>query len=81
MIGTQFGGLGEGALHLVPQARSLNRGAGSKWTAMERNWVEALNRGDTVKVTVEIEWRPGAKRPDGFKVKYEITDGKTGLVT
>ena len=39
MIGTQFDGPGEGPLQMVPQSGILNRGAGSRWTAMERKWV------------------------------------------
>jgi DNA/RNA non-specific endonuclease len=81
MIGTQFNGLGEGPLHLVPQAMKLNRGAGSKWSAMERKWADALGRGDKVKVEIEVKWLDGAKRPDGFKVNYDITDAQTGITT
>jgi hypothetical protein len=81
MVGTQFDGLGEGPLHMVPQAMTLNRGAGSKWTAMERKWADAVGRGDKVSVKVKVEWSAGAKRPDGFTAKYEITDAKTGIRT
>jgi hypothetical protein len=81
MIGTQFGGLGEGCLHLVPQGMKLNRGAGSKWSAMEREWARALKRGDKVTVKIQVDWPKGATRPDGFKATYEITSNKTGIKT
>jgi len=80
MIGTQFDGLGDGPLHMVPQGMKLNRGAGSKWRAMEETWAAALRKGDKVKVKIEIDWPPGAKRPSGFVVDYDITDAATGAV-
>ena len=46
---------------------------------MEREWVDALGRGDKVAVKIEVDWPSGATRPDGFKVTYEITDKTTGI--
>lgn len=40
---------------------------------MERTWRAALERGDKVRVKVEIDWPSGATRPDSFDVTYEIT--------
>ncbi|MBL8816782.1 MAG: DNA/RNA non-specific endonuclease [Planctomyces sp.] len=51
----QFEGLGEGPLHLVPQGMKLNRGAGSRWTAMERKWANALKNGHQMSVKIEID--------------------------
>jgi filamentous hemagglutinin len=81
MIGTQFEGLGEGPLHMVPQGMKLNRGAGSKWRAMEEEWAAALRRGDKVSVKIEVDWPAGAKRPDGFNVTYQITDPVKGTTS
>jgi len=78
MIGTQFDGPGEGPLHMVPQSKKLNRGAGSRWTEMERKWANALENGDSVSVKIEVEWPTAGKRPDGFNVEYTITNAKTG---
>jgi hypothetical protein len=46
---------------------------------MEREWVDALGRGDKVAVKIEVDWPSGATRPDGFNVTYEITDKTTGI--
>lgn len=49
---------------------------------MEREWADALARGDKVKVKIDVEWpSSGATRPDAFNVTYEITDAATGTVT
>ncbi|MGL4462889.1 MAG: DNA/RNA non-specific endonuclease [Planctomycetia bacterium] len=81
MIGAQFDGPGEGPLHMVPQSMNLNRGPGSRWRGMEERWKTALENGDKVSVKIEIDWPAGSKRPDGFRVKYEITDSVTGAKT
>lgn len=78
MIGAQFNGPGDGPLHLVPQGMKLNRGAGSEWADMERTWARELGAGNIVRVNIEIMWPNGGKRPDGFKVTYEIIDNGTG---
>ena len=79
MIGTQFDGPGEGPLHMVPQAGSLNRGAGSQWTAMEREWENLLIQGHKVSVKIDIVWTSASsKRPTSFDVTYTVTHGVTG---
>ena len=45
---------------------------------MEREWAEALYRGDKVSVKIEVDWPKGASRPDGFNVIYTIEDVATG---
>jgi hypothetical protein len=45
---------------------------------MERQWNAHLTRGDKVYVNIQIDWPPGAKRPNEFNVIYEITDSVTG---
>jgi hypothetical protein len=79
MIGTQFNGLGAGCLHMVPQSRALNRGAGSQWTAMERQMANALSRGDSVHLTVEIDWGGSLIRPVEFTATWVIVDHQTGV--
>ncbi|PPG69427.1 hypothetical protein C5C23_05745 [Rathayibacter rathayi] len=63
--------------NLVSQAKSVNRGAGSKWTAMERAWRKALKAHPPHAVTdIEIKvLYDGNKRPTAFEIEYEI-DGK-----
>ncbi|PPF09493.1 DNA/RNA non-specific endonuclease, partial [Rathayibacter rathayi] len=65
--------------NLVSQAKALNRGAGSEWTAMERDWRDALSDVPPRAVTdIEIEiLYDGGKRPIALDVKYEI-GGKPG---
>ncbi len=60
--------------NLVSQAMKVNRGAGSKWAAMERQWRSALSANPPKKVTdIEIEVQyDGSKRPTGFEIKYKI---------
>ncbi|NQX13027.1 DNA/RNA non-specific endonuclease [Microbacteriaceae bacterium VKM Ac-2855] len=63
--------------NLVSQAMAINRGAGSRWTAMERAWRNALTK-DPPSAVTEIEIKvtyDGSKRPTGFKIKYKI-DGE-----
>jgi len=74
MIGSQFDGRGEGALHMVPQAMKLNRGKGSLWYGMESTWKQELEAGNRVAVKIEIDWPKGAKRPTGFTVNYTVTE-------
>lgn len=60
--------------NLVSQAWKVNRGAGSKWTAMERAWRDALNDVPPKTVT-DIEFKvlyDGSKRPTGFEIEYKI---------
>jgi hypothetical protein len=73
IAGAQFDALSEGPMHLVPQAMKLNRGAGSGWAAMERQWADALSNGNIVTFTTHIEWPVGASRPSTFRVNYTIT--------
>jgi len=46
---------------------------------MEEIWAEAIRRGDKVSVRIEVDWRAGSNRPDGFLVEHTITDSKSGL--
>ncbi|PPI67928.1 hypothetical protein C5E01_15050 [Rathayibacter iranicus] len=60
--------------NLVSQARVLNRGAGSKWRAMERAWEDAL-RDVPPRAVTDIEIKvlyDGGKRPISLDVKYKI---------
>ncbi|PPI68020.1 DNA/RNA non-specific endonuclease [Rathayibacter iranicus] len=63
--------------NLVSQAKSVNRGAGSKWTAMERDWRDALTDVPPRTVTnIEIKvLYDDTNRPTAFEIEYEI-DGK-----
>ncbi|NQX14050.1 DNA/RNA non-specific endonuclease [Microbacteriaceae bacterium VKM Ac-2855] len=63
--------------NLVSQAIAINRGAGSRWTAMERDWRDALNDVPPRAVTdIEIKvLYDGSRRPIAFEVEYTI-DGK-----
>ncbi|NRD10155.1 DNA/RNA non-specific endonuclease [Rathayibacter agropyri] len=65
--------------NLISQATALNRGAGSKWTAMERAWRDALSAVPPRAVTdIEIKvLYDGSKRPISLDVRYEI-GGKPG---
>ncbi|WP_165770583.1 DNA/RNA non-specific endonuclease [Rathayibacter rathayi] len=65
--------------NLVSQATALNRGAGSKWRAMERDWEDAL-RDVPPRAVTDIEIKvlyDGGKRPISLDVTYKI-DGKPG---
>lgn len=81
MIAAMFDGPGEGPLHLTPQSWNLNRGKGSKWRAMENKWKAALERGDSVRVNIEIKWDAAGKRPERFDVTYSIMSGSSGDVS
>ncbi|PPF24255.1 DNA/RNA non-specific endonuclease [Rathayibacter rathayi] len=63
--------------NLISQATALNRGAGSKWTEMERAWRKALTKEPPSAVTdIEIKvLYDRSKRPTGFDVQYKI-DGE-----
>ncbi|WP_181025645.1 DNA/RNA non-specific endonuclease [Rathayibacter rathayi] len=63
--------------NLVSQAKVLNRGAGSKWRAMERAWEDALSDVPPRAVTdIEIKvLYDGDKRPISLDVTYKI-DGE-----
>lgn len=74
LIGHIFGGPADG-INLVAQRANLNRGAGSQWRAMERQWKAALKAGQKVEVDMEIVYPPPPSeslRPAMFKVKYWI---------
>ncbi|WP_181024636.1 DNA/RNA non-specific endonuclease [Rathayibacter rathayi] len=60
--------------NLISQARAVNRGAGSKWTEMERDWRDALTDVPPRTVTdIEIKVRyDGTSRPTAFEVEYKI---------
>ncbi|PPG07290.1 DNA/RNA non-specific endonuclease, partial [Rathayibacter rathayi] len=63
--------------NLVSQATALNRGAGSKWRAMERDWEDAL-RDVPPRAVTDIEIKvlyDGGKRPISLDVTYKI-DGE-----
>lgn len=75
MIGTRFNGPPD-AFNVLPQSADLNRGAGSEWAAMEREWAAELDPevDSEVYVVVEPVYGDNPKRPDSFNVMYEITD-------
>jgi len=73
LIGAQFDGPPD-AFNLTPQAGSVNRGAGSEWTAMEREWADALEAGSEVTVQIDVVYEQGLDglRPTGYNIVYEI---------
>nr|WP_237398322.1 DNA/RNA non-specific endonuclease [Rathayibacter rathayi] len=63
--------------NLVSQATVLNRGAGSKWTKMERAWRKALTK-EPLSAVTDIEIKvlyDRSKLSTGFDVQYNI-DGE-----
>ncbi len=75
LIGSRFNGPSD-AFNLLPQTRALNRGAGSAWTQMERDWGKALEAGKTVEVHVQPVFDEDNEtvRPDSFIVEYTIDE-------
>ncbi len=75
MIASIFNGPGEG-LNLVPMERLVNQ---SRYKTLENTWKQALLDGKAVDVKIEPVYSGNSKRPDGFKVEYQIdgniTDG------
>ena len=70
LIATIFRGPGE-RINLVPMNYNLNRGV---WKSMENTWAEALRRGSTVDVKVDIAYEAGSRRPTRFDITYQIDD-------
>ena len=50
---------------------NLNRGV---WKSMENTWAEALRRGSTVDVKIDITYEAGSQRPTRFDITYQIDD-------
>ncbi|WP_417841387.1 DNA/RNA non-specific endonuclease [Terasakiella sp.] len=75
LIASIFNGPGEG-LNLVPMERLVNQ---SRYKTLENTWKQALLDGKAVDVKIEPVYSGNSKRPDGFKVEYQIdgniTDG------
>jgi filamentous hemagglutinin len=67
-LATIFRGAGE-RINLAPMDVNLNRGA---WKAMENEWSAALQRGEEVKVSIDVKYPEGSTRPSRFIVKYQI---------
>jgi hypothetical protein len=81
LIGHIFSGPAD-QVNLVAQRSALNRGAGSQWRGMEREWKNALKSGKQVEVDIEVVYPtnpPGNLRPSMFKVKYWI-DGEVETI-
>jgi DNA/RNA non-specific endonuclease/Proteins of 100 residues with WXG len=75
LIGTQFRSFPV-APNVVPQAMNLNRGAGSEWTALERDWAVTLKAAAAsrqpvnIRVEIRMSYGDGTLRPEVFQVKY-----------
>lgn len=72
LIASILGGSGE-KINLLPMNSNLNRGA---WKQMENKWAKALEEGKTVKVKIEPIYTTDSLRPDKFKIKYSIDNGR-----
>lgn len=65
LIAAALGGAGD-RINIVPQAATLNRG---DWRAMEREFAQALDKGKTVTVKIEVGYPSGGgSRPNSFTV-------------
>jgi hypothetical protein len=71
LIGDRFGGSPE-IDNLVSQLSEVNRG---EYKKMENEWAEAIDRGETVQVKIEVKYDGDSKRPSEIIVKYKIGDG------
>jgi hypothetical protein len=50
---------------------NLNKG---EWKKLEKDWKDALDNGDEVKVKITPIYDGDSKRPVRFKIKYKIAD-------
>lgn len=73
LITSILNGSGE-KINMLPMNANLNRGA---WKQMENTWAKALQDGKTVKVKIEPLFEGTNIRPDKFKVKYSIDNGRS----
>ncbi|RKS85745.1 DNA/RNA non-specific endonuclease [Orbus hercynius] len=73
LIASILNGSGE-KINMLPMNANLNRGA---WKQMENTWAKALQEGKTVKVKIEPVYNSSGIRPDKFKVKYSIDNGRS----
>ncbi|MCW8950529.1 MAG: DNA/RNA non-specific endonuclease, partial [Sedimenticola sp.] len=72
LIASIFKGPGE-KINLVPMNGSLNRG---EWRRLEKTWEDALKEGQSVNVAVEPVYAGSSARPESFKIKYSIDNGR-----
>ncbi|WP_348644708.1 DNA/RNA non-specific endonuclease [Yoonia sp. F2084L] len=70
LIASVFGGAGEG-VNLVPMNRTPN-GSGGRWYELERQWRNALDAGQNVRVDIQPRYTTNPQRPTDFIVRYEI---------
>jgi len=54
----------------------LNRGA---WRTMEKQWADALDRGQSVKINIQPVYSDAGPRPSSFRVEYSV-DGSRPVV-
>lgn len=69
VIATSLGGGTD--INLIPQARSVNRGKGSQWTAIER---ELAKRPGSA-LAIHLVYSDDSQRPASFEVGYESDSG------
>ena len=70
LIASIFKGSGD-IDNLVPMDSNLNKG---EWKKLEKDWKDALDNGDEVKVKITPIYDGDSKRPVRFKIKYKIAD-------
>ncbi|MDD9149979.1 DNA/RNA non-specific endonuclease [Sporolactobacillus sp. CQH2019] len=74
LIASQFRGSGD-IDNLLPQSKNINR-SGGDWYSMEQEWANTIKDNKSVRnVQIDIGYPGNSKRPDMFKVSYNI-DGK-----
>ncbi|WP_392565037.1 DNA/RNA non-specific endonuclease [Orbus wheelerorum] len=73
LIASMLNGSGE-KINMLPMNANLNRGA---WKQMENTWAKALQNGKSVNVRIEPVYSSTNIRPDKFKVKYSINNGRS----
>ena len=71
-VGKALGGCNE-SINITPQLKTINRGG--DWKQLERDMLEAAQRGQKVEFSMEIKYAKGSRRPDKYVVEVKI-DGK-----
>ena len=76
LIANRFEGPG-GLENLVPEDRSINRGA---YKTMENHWANELLEGNSVNLDVTPIYHGDSLRPDSILARTEITDGDKSTI-